>query len=244
MVLLNDLPQRLEQGTTNVIADSVDYGSALRSLMIAADLASYRALSRTSGVPRSAIDRLRQGQVGQLRVATLQALSQALGVPMTTLVDRFGPASSPPRADSGSDSGPDSGPEALAQNQALRQECDRLQQQLAAQAETVRQQVQQEAIAQLESWLVQWPTAAHAAQQRDDLPAHKLIPLVRPVEALVRGWGVTAIETVAAEVAFDPTVHQPKGALLTPGQPVRVTHVGYRQGDRLLYRARVTPIEA
>jgi molecular chaperone GrpE (heat shock protein) len=159
---------------------------------------------------------------------------------MTTLVDRFGPASSPPRADSESILAP----EALAQESALRQECDRLQQQLAAQADTVRQQVQQEAIAQLESWLVQWPTAAHAAQQRDDLPAHKLIPLVRPVEALVRGWGVTAIETVGAEVAFDPTVHQPKGALLTPGQPVRVTHVGYRQGDRLLYRARVTSVEA
>ena len=208
--------------------------------MTAVDLASYRALSRASGVPRSAIDRLRQGQVGQLRVATLQALSQALRVPMTTLVDRFGPASSPPRADSESILAP----EALAQESALRQECDRLQQQLAAQADTVRQQVQQEAIAQLESWLVQWPTAAHAAQQRDDLPAHKLIPLVRPVEALVRGWGVTAIETVGAEVAFDPTVHQPKGALLTPGQPVRVTHVGYRQGDRLLYRARVTSVEA
>jgi molecular chaperone GrpE (heat shock protein) len=159
---------------------------------------------------------------------------------MTTLVDRFGPASSPPRADSESILAP----EALAQESALRQECDRLQQQLAAQADTVRQQVQQEAIAQLESWLVQWPTATQAAQQRDDLPAHKLIPLVRPVEALVRGWGVTAIETVGAEVAFDPTVHQPKGALLTPGQPVRVTHVGYRQGDRLLYRARVTPVEA
>ncbi|TVQ12580.1 MAG: hypothetical protein EA368_03790 [Leptolyngbya sp. DLM2.Bin27] len=212
----------------------VNYSERLRSHMTRLGIASYRALSQASGVPRSAIDRLRRGQVGQLRLSTLQRLSHTLEMPLSQLVETFGQPSSdlPPRAT------------AAQQVKALRQECDRLQTQIATQAETLRQQVQQEAIDQLESWLVQWPTAVYAAQQKPDLPAHKLIPLVRPVEALVQRWGVTAIETVGAEVSFDPQIHQPSpGAALAPGDPVRVSHGGCRQGDRLLHRARVNPIK-
>ncbi|MBW4463386.1 MAG: helix-turn-helix domain-containing protein [Nodosilinea sp. WJT8-NPBG4] len=216
--------------------DRVDHSPALRSLMAQANIASYRALSQISGVPRSAIDSLRQGQVGRLRVDVLQRLSQALELSLEDLVNRFSSLNvSQLRGGSGN--------EAMAQIKTLRQECDRLQTQLATQADTVRQQVQQEAIAQLEPWLVQWPTAAHAAQQKVDLPAQKLLPLARPVETLVQSWGVTPIETVGAEVSYDPQIHQPKAGMLSPGQPVRVSHVGYRQGDRLLYRAKVTPIQ-
>jgi molecular chaperone GrpE (heat shock protein)/DNA-binding Xre family transcriptional regulator len=224
----------------NPTADAVDYSPGLRSLMSQAGISSYRALSQTSGVSRTAIDSLRHGQVGKLRVATLQRLSQTLGLPLNELVETFSAIASPPPSHPPSAA---SGAEVVDQVKALRQECDRLQTQLATQAETVRQQVQQAAIAQLEPWLVQWPTAAHAAQQRVDLPAHKLIPLVRPVEALVQQWGVTAIETVGAEVPFDPKIHQPKAGCLAPGTVVRITHVGYRQGDRLLHRARVAPVE-
>jgi transcriptional regulator with XRE-family HTH domain len=210
-----------------------DYSAALRSPMAQAGIPSYRALSRASGVPRSAIDALRQGQVGRLRLDTLQRLSHTLNLPLAVLVTTF---SATDAAD------PPAPGDPIAQVDALRQECDRLQTQLNTQAATVLQQVQQEAIAQLESWLVQWPTAAHAAQQRADLPAAKLLPLVRPVEALIASWGVTAIETVGAEVPFDPQIHRPRTGVPTPGQPVRVTHVGYRQGDRLLHRAQVTPL--
>ncbi|MGB3312611.1 MAG: nucleotide exchange factor GrpE [Nodosilinea sp.] len=216
--------------------DSVDYSPALRSLMAQVGLASYRSLSQASGVPRSSIDALRRGQVGRLRVSTLQRLSEALGVPLEALVDRFSSAGS-------LQSKASPGAKAAHQLDALRQECDRLQNQLAAQAETVRQQVQQQAIAQLEPWLVQWPTAVHAAQQKPDLPAQKLIPLVRPVEALVQHWGLTPIDAVGAEVPFNPQVHQPRSGHPAPGQLVRVSHVGYRQGDRLLYRAKVSSIQ-
>lgn len=217
-------------------SNQVDYSPALRSLMAEANIASYRALSQTSGVPRSAIDSLRQGQIGRLRVDMLQRLGQTLGLSLEALVDRF-------ILLDGSQRDRDSIAEVVDQIKVLRQECDRLQTQLATQADTVRQQVQQEAIAQLEPWLVQWPTAAHAAQQKADLPAQKLLPLVRPVETLIQSWGVTPIETVGAEVSYDPQIHQPKAGVLSPGQPVRVSHVGYRQGDRLLYRAKVTPIQ-
>ncbi|MGG6239129.1 helix-turn-helix domain-containing protein [Nodosilinea sp. AN01ver1] len=220
--------------------DSVDYSPVLRSLMAQAGLTSYRSLSRASGVPRSALDALRRGQVGRLQVSALQRLSQTLGVPLEALVANFSstPSLEVPPLKAASD-----GTEGISQIKALRQECDRLQTQLAAQADAVRQQVQQQAIAQLEPWLVQWPTAVHAAQQKPDLPAQKLVPLVRPVEALVQQWGITPIDSVGAEVPFDPQIHQPKAGNPAPGQTVRVSHVGYRQGDRLLYRAKVSPIQ-
>lgn len=222
--------------TTN--PDLVDYSARLRSHMTLSGIASYRALSLTSGVPRSAIDRLRRGQVTQLRVGVLHRLSQTLKMPLPALVGEFG---LPERSIPGNETA-----EAAAADpiQLLRQECDRLQTQLATQAASLRQQVQQEALAQLEPWLVQWPTAAHAARQKPDLPAQKLLPLVRPVEALVQRWGVTPIETVGAEVSFNPQIHQPQAAVVQPGELVRVSHVGYRQGDRLLHRARVTPVQA
>ena len=223
-------------------SDPVDFSERLRSHMARSGIASYRALSQTSGVPRSAIDRLRRGAVAQLRVSALQGLSQALGVSLAELIETF---SKHPSETSGVQTRQASAlpPQAITEQvKALRQECDRLQTQLATQAATARQQVQQAALAQLEPWLVQWPTAAHAAQQNPSLPAQKLLPLVRPVESLVQQWGVTTIETVGAEVPFDPQIHQPREAVIQPGERVRVSHVGYRQGDRLLYRARVSPV--
>lgn len=217
--------------------ESVDYSQLLRSLMAEAGIPSYRSLSRTSHVPRSAIDGLRRGRVGQMRVETLQRLSHTLGRSLDTLVTEFSNLHATGAPD------PDQADASVATIKALRQECDRLQTQLTTQAETTRQQVQQEAIAQLEPWLMQWPTAVHAAQQRPDLPAQKLIPLVRPVEALVQHWGLTPIESVGAEVSFDPQHHQPRAGMPSPGQRVRVSHVGYRQGDRLLHRAKVVPIQ-
>lgn len=229
----------MEDSTASPEMERTDYSPALRSLMAQASLASYRSLSQRSGVPRSAIDSLRRGHIGRLRLATLQRLSETLGVPLEVLVDRFSSLEAPPGSSPSADA---AHPIADQQIKALRQECDRLQARLDTQAETVSQQVQQAAIAHLESWLVQWPTAVHAAQQRPDLPAQKLIPLVRPVEVLMQHWGLTPIESVGAEVPFDPQYHQPRAGMPSPGQRVRVSHVGYRQGDRLLYRAKVSAI--
>jgi molecular chaperone GrpE (heat shock protein) len=94
----------------------------------------------------------------------------------------------------------------------------------------------------LESWLVQWPTAAYAAQQNQQLPAVRLLPLVRPVEQLLQQWGVEAIASVGSELAYDPHLHQLMEGTAQPGELVRVRYTGYRIGEKLLYRAKVSPI--
>jgi molecular chaperone GrpE (heat shock protein) len=126
---------------------------------------------------------------------------------------------------------------------ALRQEYQRLQQQLEHQRELLMQEFQQSSLQVLESWLVQWPTAAYAAQQNEQLPAVRLLPLVRPVEQLLQEWGVEAIASVGSELPYEPQWHQLMEGTAQPGDMVRVRYTGYRiGGDKLLYRAKVSPI--
>lgn len=199
-------------------APLADHSPPLRTLMQAVGLGSYRALARAAGVSRGAVDRLRQGQVGRLPVQTLLQLSQALQVPITDLIAQFGaPTDLPAPRGGASVPSPD-------------QDGDR------------RRQFQAEALTCLEPWLRQWPTALAAAQRQPDLPASRLLPLTRPWQELLQHWGVTAIGEVGAELPYDPQVHQPLQGHITPGQTVRVRYLGYRQGDRLLYRAQVSEV--
>ncbi|MOA69313.1 hypothetical protein D3C78_1974290 [compost metagenome] len=53
--------------------------------------------------------------------------------------------------------------------------------------------------------------------------------------------GFTAIGQVGEVVPFDPQLHQiARGPMPEAGEPVTVKHVGYRLGEQLLRRARVS----
>ena len=189
-----------------------DYSQRLQALMQRAGLSSYRALSRAAGVSRSTLTLLRQGQVGRLRVVSVQRLAQALGVTTPELLVQFddaGPTNAPPTAQPVSQGAVSQGavsqtPEALQPDITLRQEYERLKHQLETQPQQICQQVQAEAIALLEPWLLQWPTAIYAAQQNPTIPATRLIPLTQPLDRLLQAWGLTAIGPVGADVPYDP----------------------------------------
>jgi molecular chaperone GrpE (heat shock protein) len=69
-----------------------------------------------------------------------------------------------------------------------------------------------------------------------------LLPLLRPINELLKRWGITAIAEVGAQVSYDPHVHQLMDADTETevGMTVTVRYVGYREGEKLLYRARVS----
>jgi DNA-binding Xre family transcriptional regulator len=205
-----------------------------QQLMQRVGVSSFKALSQKAGVSERQLRKLRQGQGLKLRGETLLKLSCALQVSVNELLEMFSSGSTLPvfQVDGGEDN-------SLT---ALRQEYQRLQQQLEHQREIVRQEFQQSSLQVLESWLVQWPTAANAAQQNQQLPAVRLLPLVRPVEQLVQEWGVEAIAAVGSELPYDPQWHQLMAGTAQPGELVRVRYTGYRQGEKLLYRAKVSPI--
>lgn len=112
---------------------------------------------------------------------------------------------------------------------------------LTEQPETVddREQAWQlAAFQQMESFLTYWPAAAYRVEQGTELPAAKLLPLVKPIDRLLASWGIESIGQVGETLAFDPQQHQSDG-FIDPGALVRVRYPGYRQVDRLLTRAQV-----
>lgn len=124
----------------------------------------------------------------------------------------------------------------------LKQEYELLQDKLEQQEEVLKQEFQQSSLEVLESWLLQWPTAAAAAQKNPQLSAVKLLALVKPVVELLKRWGVENIGSVGEKVPYDPQCHQLLEGNAITGDLVEVRYVGYRQDDRLLYRAKVSPV--
>ncbi len=205
---------------SNPLPDRTD---RLRQLMQSVGINTYAELCQTTGVTEKVIRRLRRGAIGQMQIGTLQKIARGLNLSAADLLAQFTSTSTDTAATSD-----------------LQREYDRLQTQLTIQRETLLQEFQQSSLQTLESWMLQWPTAAYAAQQNPTAPAVKLLPLVRPVENLLTQWGIEPIGQVGATIGFDPQQHQVMGTIANPGDPVQVRYVGYRQGDRLLYRAKVS----
>jgi transcriptional regulator with XRE-family HTH domain len=218
-----------------------DYTLSLRQLMAEVGCPSYRALMQQSHLSRRQLQALRSGQGSSLSMAGLCCLSEVLQVSLADLLKTFDIAS----LDRPQTSQPDRPETPLTADpaQALKAECLRLQQQLDQQRSQLQQDFQRETLHTLESLLLMWPTAAHRAQQDPTLPAVRILPLLKPLDQLLQQWGIEAIGTVGEQTLYDPTLHQwnTTGAErpLRPGDAVVITHVGYRQGATILYRAKV-----
>ena len=100
-------------------------------------------------------------------------------------------------------------------------------------------------IQQLESLILQLPSAAYAAQTNPNMLAKNILPLLRPIDVLLQKWGITAIGAVGAQVAYDPQKHEfidgnDQSDQIEEGDMAIVRYVGYMQNEKLLYRARVS----
>lgn len=215
----------------------------LQVLMQRVGFSSYRSLSQASGISEKQIRHLRQGNIAQTRLEMLMKLSQALQVSLTDLLRSLDAESGQASYENVSPAKAESDNSDLVQELAhLRQEYDRLQSKLSEQKQALQQEFQQSSLQILESLLLQLPTAAYAAQQNPQAPAVKLLPLLKPLDRLLMDWGIEAIAEVGSEVPYDPQQHQLMEGFAKAGDRVRVRYTGYRQGDRLLYRARVSPV--
>jgi DNA-binding Xre family transcriptional regulator len=215
------------------VSPQPDFTHQLQDLMKRVGVSSFKVLARSSGVSERQLMRLRRGEVQQMRVDTLLKLSQRLQVPLTELVTAFSEMDL-----AGETLPPQESKQAIAD---LKREYQRLQVQLQEQRQALWQEFQQSSLGVLESWLLQWPTAAHKAKENPQLPAVRLLPLLRPIEQLLQQWEVEAIAPVGAELPYDPQLHQLLEGNAQPGERVKVRYTGYRQGDKLLYRAKVSP---
>jgi DNA-binding Xre family transcriptional regulator len=215
-----------------------DYTPQLRQLMYSTGLPNFQSLYK-AGLSKQQIKDLRQGNIDRLRLSSLQKIAQVLNISLEDLLQQFSPAFGFAVPQGIASSKPNSH---LLEIQALKQEYQRLADQLAQQQQTLQQAFQAESLQILESWLIQWPKAAHAARHNPQLPAVKLLPLIRPIEELLQRWQIESIGEVGAEVTYDSQLHLLLTGTAAPATPVRVEYVGYRQGDRLLHRAKVSLI--
>ncbi|MEG4109694.1 helix-turn-helix domain-containing protein [Microcoleus sp. S13_C5] len=210
-----------------VTAHIPDYAPQMQRLMEQAGLSSDRELSKKAGVSEIQLSRLRRGLALQTRADILLKISQALQISLPELLATLTPNYVELEQ---------------AQPTALEQEYQRLQASIEQQRESLMQEFQLSSVQILESWMLQWPTAASKAQENHHLRAQKLLPLLRPVEQLLEHWGVESIAPVGAQIPYNPQQHQLMEGTAEPGEPVKVRYTGYRQGDKLLYRAKVSPV--
>ncbi|MGF1458997.1 MAG: helix-turn-helix domain-containing protein [Leptolyngbyaceae cyanobacterium] len=215
----------------------------LNRLMAAVQIPSYRALARQAGVSDWAVQQLRRDRLPQMKVATIEKIAIALSLSLPELLARFGdttPSSAPP---DGTVTATSPSTHRNAHLTQLAAEYGRLQAQQQQQAEQLTVQLQREALVVLESWLVQWPTVVQAVAQNPDLPASRLVPLVEPVQMLLKTWGVEAIASVGATVPYNPQDHQSMQGDIAPGTPVKIRYTGFRHHGSLLHRAQVSPAD-
>lgn len=214
----------------------------LQDLMQQVGISSFKELSRTAGVSERQILRLRQGKVKQMRVDILLKLSQTLQMTLNEIVTTFS-VQSQQEENLINSALKNNQQNLLQENDNLRREYERSQLALAQQRELLQQEFQQTSLQMLEPLLLQWPTAAQRAKENQQLAAIKVVPLVqKPLEKLLQLWEIEAIASVDEEVPYDPQWHQLMDGSPQPGELVKVRYIGYRQGEKLLYRAKVSPI--
>ncbi|MBE9038857.1 nucleotide exchange factor GrpE [aff. Roholtiella sp. LEGE 12411] len=214
---------------------NTNFTQKLQDLMQQVGISSFRALSRAAGVSERQILRLRQGKLERMRIDVLLKLSLILQVPLSELIATFAVQSVEYQVSS-----------ELRTSKEIadfKREYQRSQLQLEKQREVLQQEFQQSSLQLLESLLLQWPTAAQKAQENPQLAAVKIVPLVqKPLEKLLQAWEVEAIAPVGAEIPYNPQLHQLMEGTAQLGEIVKVRYTGYLQGDKLLYRAKVSPV--
>ena len=198
----------------------------LQELMQHAGISNLEELSQLSGVSRWQLMRLQCGLLAKMRVEILLQLAQVLQLPPLTLLSEFSPQFPPPVAG--------------GELTALKQEYQRLQAELTGKQQIVQQEFQQASLALLEPLLLQLPTAAAAAVENPQLSAVNLLPLLTPINELLKSWDIEAIAAVGEQVAYNPQWHELMEGTAEAGTPVKVRYVGYRQGEKLLHRAKVS----
>jgi transcriptional regulator with XRE-family HTH domain len=199
----------------------------LRQLMQQAGITNFKHLARLSGTSIQTIGKIRSGEFATLRWQTLINLSTGLQISPIELIELFG------------DRSIDANRQELA---IVRQEYQHLQQQLAQQRDNLQAEFQHQSLQIIESFLTYFPTAKHAASNNPDFPASKLLPIVQSIDKLIAHWQVTVIGTVGAEIPYDPQWHQSIEGQIAPDELVTVRYVGYRQQDKLIFRAKVSKV--
>jgi DNA-binding Xre family transcriptional regulator len=204
----------------------IDSTLKLQELMQKVGINSFRALCQQTGTSAHTIRKLRSNELDTLRWQTLVKISSVLQISINELINIFGNRSISESKD--------------RSLEMLQQEYQHLQQQLAQQRETLQAEFQYQSLQTLESFLTYFPAAKYAAKNNPDFLASKIFPLLQSIDRLIQQWNVTIIGEIGSTIAYDPRWHQLIEGTANPDQLVTVRYVGYRQREKLIFRAKVS----
>jgi DNA-binding Xre family transcriptional regulator len=203
-----------------------DQTLVLQQLMQKVGINSFRQLCNKAGTSTHTIYKLRSGNLDTLRWQALLKISSVLNISVIKLISTFSPQS---RFDAGDQ-----------ELVILQQEYRQLQQQLELQRDTLQSDFQSQSLQTIESFLTYFPAAKYAATNNPAFPASKIFPLVQSIDQLISQWGVTILGEIGTKIAYDPRWHQLIEGTAHPNELVTVRYLGYRQNDKLIFRAKVS----
>lgn len=198
-----------------------DTETILRELMNQAQIRDYLQFSRKSGVSELQFYRLENNLLDNIPLGVIKKIAQTLNISVTTLIDHLSNNLDLFNGNSQENS--------LNKNQELNA--------------NFMAEYQQETISILESLLLQLPTVIYAVNNNPDLPASRILPLLQPLNQLLSTWEIETIGKVGDMVNYNPQEHElmeNNDLTLEEINQVEIRYVGYRQKDKLLYRAKVS----
>ena len=210
-----------------------EYSNYLQTLMKKVDISTIEELSNLSGISKWQLFRLEEGLLPKMEIQFLLKLSKVLQVSIQEIIENF-------CSESLLSDGLFHSSISLQTNKSQLDHLN-LQTELEKQKNILENQFQQETLQTLESYLIQFPTLVAAIEKNPDLPAKRIISIMKPLEKLLKKWNVKPLETVGEEVSYNPQIHQLMEGLAKTGDKVKIRYVGYLQGEKILYRAKVSP---
>lgn len=201
----------------------------LQQLLKKANLSNIQELSDKTGVSELQILRLQNGLLFKINLETLIKIALGLNISLNELISSFS---------NDQDFTP-----AIPKNESLiLQEYENLQEKYTKQEKQLTKQFQRSSLEVLESLILQLPTAIASVKKNPDLPANRLLPLLKPIQKLLASWNIKAIASVGDIIPYDPVYHKLMEGNVNTGDLVEIRYLGYCQGDNILYRAKVSPV--
>ncbi|MCT7966756.1 XRE family transcriptional regulator [Laspinema sp. D1] len=218
----------------NLKNQQLKYDALLVSRMKQLGLIHWKQLAQTAGISTLRLRQIRSGAIGNIPWRELRQLAQALNWSMGELEQQLEPLPTP------SETALVIGNSNLELETELRQQCQRLREELDQQKSQIWDEFCQSTFEELQTLLTNYPTAAEMARIKPDLPAKNLTALFAPLDNLLENWGYEPIGHPWESVAYNPQFHQGDSDEIQPGEAVYIRFVGYRQGDRILSPAKVS----
>jgi molecular chaperone GrpE (heat shock protein) len=122
----------------------------------------------------------------------------------------------------------------------LELQCQRLREELKQQSQQLQSDFQNETFTQLQTLLRNYPTVKTMALAKPELPAKNLVSLFTPLDNLITSWGYTPIGETWEQVNYNPQLHQADSDDIQEGELVYIRFIGYQDGDKVLYPAKVS----